>query len=28
MELVVYPPIYQIWKWREVKREMSGQGGE
>jgi len=24
LELVVYPPIYQLWKWREVKREMSG----
>jgi Cu(I)/Ag(I) efflux system membrane protein CusA/SilA len=24
LELVVYPPIYQIWRWREVKRGMSG----
>jgi len=23
LELVVYPPIYQLWKWREVKRELS-----
>jgi Cu(I)/Ag(I) efflux system membrane protein CusA/SilA len=24
LELVVYPPIYQLWKWREVKREIGG----
>jgi Cu(I)/Ag(I) efflux system membrane protein CusA/SilA len=24
LELVVYPPIYQIWRWREVKRETGG----
>jgi Cu(I)/Ag(I) efflux system membrane protein CusA/SilA len=24
MELVVYPPIYQLWKWREVKRDREG----
>ena len=23
LELVVYPPVYQIWKWREVKRELA-----
>ena len=23
LELVVYPPIYQLWKWREVKREIA-----
>ena len=22
LELVVYPPIYQLWKWREVKRQL------
>jgi Cu(I)/Ag(I) efflux system membrane protein CusA/SilA len=22
LELVVYPPIYQLWRWREVKRGM------
>ena len=22
LELLVYPPIYEIWKWREVKREI------
>jgi Cu(I)/Ag(I) efflux system membrane protein CusA/SilA len=24
LELIVYPPIYQLWKWREVRREMRG----
>jgi Cu(I)/Ag(I) efflux system membrane protein CusA/SilA len=22
LELLVYPPIYQLWRWREVKREI------
>jgi copper/silver efflux system protein len=22
LELVVYPPIYQLWKWREVRRQI------
>jgi Cu(I)/Ag(I) efflux system membrane protein CusA/SilA len=25
LELIVYPPIYQLWKWHtEVKRQLSG----
>jgi len=29
LELVVYPPIYQVWKWNfEVKRELSRQRGD
>jgi Cu(I)/Ag(I) efflux system membrane protein CusA/SilA len=23
LELVVYPPIYQVWKWREVRRQIA-----
>ena len=26
LELVVYPPIYQIWKWREVRATSKVQG--
>jgi Cu(I)/Ag(I) efflux system membrane protein CusA/SilA len=25
LELVVYPPIYQIWKWREVRRQIGSE---
>jgi len=23
LELVVYPPIYQLWRWREVRRHVA-----